>query len=49
MCVNCEAYPFNLHDQTHVFIKIRRPVQINSNEILLPSEFRPIVNKPSII
>ncbi|PKY48985.1 hypothetical protein RhiirA4_404956 [Rhizophagus irregularis] len=49
MCVNCEAYPFNLHDQTHVFIKIRRPVQIDSNENLLPSEFRPIVNKPSII
>ncbi|GBC53308.2 hypothetical protein RIR_jg19038.t1 [Rhizophagus irregularis DAOM 181602=DAOM 197198] len=49
MCVNCEAYPFNLHDQTHVFIKIRRPVQIDSNENLLPSEFRSIVNKPSNI
>ncbi|GBC09678.1 hypothetical protein RclHR1_09030010 [Rhizophagus clarus] len=49
LCVNCEAYPFNLHDPTHVFIKIRRPVQIDSNEILLPSEFRSIVNRSSNI
>ncbi|CAI2183287.1 17506_t:CDS:2 [Funneliformis geosporum] len=45
MCVICEAYPFNLHDPTHVFIKIKRPVQIDSNEALLPLEFRPIITK----
>ncbi|RIA93490.1 hypothetical protein C1645_819352 [Glomus cerebriforme] len=49
ICTNCEAYPFNLHDPTHVFIKIKRPVQIDSNEILLPSEFRSIINKSSNI
>ncbi|CAG8501011.1 11500_t:CDS:2 [Funneliformis mosseae] len=45
MCVICEAYPFNLHDPTHVFIKIKRPVQIDSNEAILPLEFRPIITK----
>ncbi|CAG8548623.1 5114_t:CDS:2 [Acaulospora morrowiae] len=41
MCVSCEAYPYNIHDPTHVFIKIKRPVCIDSKEPLLPRDFHP--------
>ncbi|RHZ80223.1 hypothetical protein Glove_138g26 [Diversispora epigaea] len=43
LCVNCEAYPFNLHDPSHVFLKIKRPVHIDSNEPILPPDFRPLI------
>nr|CAG8554121.1 6776_t:CDS:2 [Entrophospora candida] len=42
MCVNCESYPFSLHDQNHIFIKIKRPSLIELKEPLLPLNFRPI-------
>ncbi|CAG8585045.1 5344_t:CDS:10 [Paraglomus occultum] len=39
LCGNCEASPLNKHDETHVFLKIRRPTPnpIISHEPLLPN------------